>query len=100
MKNAADYRNGKTLKEVFKFAQKKAAVLKNRQMIRLFADVDFGFYLFKESNVVYIGSCCDGSDKEMPKFFKNKEVIDMDDAEGTTIMKMQRLFKKNVYHLD
>ena len=95
MNNAADYRKGKTLIEVFNFAKKKAAVLKNRQLIRLFADDDFAFYLFKESNIIYIGYCCDGSDKEMPKFFK-----ELWKQHNNTIRKKVKFYQMNQQRLE
>ena len=43
MKNLADYRNGKSPKQVYLFAKNKAKTLNNKQMIRLFADENFDY---------------------------------------------------------
>jgi hypothetical protein len=87
---AADYRNGRTGKETLAFAKNKAnKLVKDNQLIRLFADEDFAFYLVRIAGEVYIGSMANGSDKKMPKFFTNKMVYDY----GKDFMTVQRLFR-------
>ena len=62
-------------------------------MIRLFADENFDYYLYKEGNLIYIGSFLNNNfDKEMPNFFKSKEVFYLTNHEtGIESMKFQQL---------
>ena len=93
MKNTANYRNGKTAKEVYFYAKEKAQVLENKQMIRLFADADFAYWIYKEDNVCYVGSFLNNDfEKEMKDFFKTREVIYLaDNKTGVKTMKFQKL---------
>ena len=98
MKDTQIYRNGRTIKEAIDFAKQKSLVLKNGHLIRLFADVNFDYYLYKNEDIIYIGSYLNSEiDKEMKKIFKHKEIIFMLDKNGVKKMKLQKLFKKNTY---
>jgi hypothetical protein len=89
----AIYRENKTVKEVLAIAKEKANLLENRKMIRLFADENYSFYLYKEGGAVYIGSYVNSeSEKEMPNFFANKEIFYLTNNETkVNSMKFQRM---------
>jgi hypothetical protein len=90
MTNTADYRNGRTAKEIYQFAKDKAKkmIKKDGQMIRLFADTNLDYYLVNISGVAFIGSFLNSKrNKEMNPFFKNKKVWFTDDNK----MKLQEL---------
>lgn len=94
----ANYRNNRTIKESIDFAKEKALTLKNREMIRLFADDNFDYYIYREDDTAYIGSFVNSTlDKEMNQIYKNKEVIYMLNDKGVQTMKLQRLFRKNTF---
>jgi hypothetical protein len=87
-----NYRNGMKGQDLFEFAKNKAKSLKNKELIRLFADKNFGFYLYKEGGKAFIGSYVDGTDIEMKPFFiKRKVIFLIDNATGKKEMKFQKL---------
>lgn len=95
----ADYRNGMTPKEIYKFAiqKTKAKIKRNGQMIRLFADKNLDYYLINISGVAFIGSYLNSEfDKEMNPFFKKRQVWYTDDNK----MKLQELcvISRNLGH--
>ena len=55
---------------------------------------DRNLYVYKENNITYIGSFLNNDfEKEMPNFFKNKEVIYFtDNNTGIDSMKLQQLY--------
>lgn len=88
----SDYRNGMNGNDLYNFAKLKAKNLKNNQLIRLFADKNFAFYLYKNDNKTYIGSYLNNTDIEMKPFFIKRNIIFLiDNKTGKKEMKLQRL---------
>lgn len=88
----SDYRNGLKGNDLYNFAKLKAKNLKNNELIRLFADKNFAFYLYKNDNKTYIGSYLNNTDIEMKPFFIKRNIIFLiDNKTGKKEMKLQRL---------
>lgn len=88
----ADYQNQKNYIQTLVFAKNKAKKLPNKKMIRLFADKNICFYLYRENNITFIGSYVDGTEKEMNNFFSKKDVFYFtDNKTGNKKMKFQIL---------
>ena len=70
-------RNGMQGEELVSYARKRAkeCCKKDRESIRLFADLDYCYYLFNFGGVIYIGSYTKSKyDDEMPPFYSDRSV--------------------------